>query len=208
MKLQATSYKLQANRGFTLVEILAVLAIFVIVTLIVLVGSSHFNNTILLTNLAYDVALTVTRAQSYGTDVRQFGTGTDSFSTNYGVHFRLCGTTADPKESDDVSFVLYAFNHSNLYYTNPDGFLERYLIRRGNKINKLYGIDSSNVATEVYGVDIAFVRPDLDANFAFFDCSGTPVFFSDARAVRVEVVSPAGLTKNIIIEAAGQASVQ
>ena len=78
---------LQANRGFTLIETLAVLGIFVTITLIVFVGNNNFNNTILLTNLAYDVALTTTRAQSYGVSVKQFGTGVESFNVGYGIHF-------------------------------------------------------------------------------------------------------------------------
>lgn len=206
--LQVTSYKLHNNRGFTLVETLAVLGIFVTITLIVFVGNNNFNNTILLTNLAYDVALTTTRAQSYGVSVKQFGTGAESFNVGYGIHFRLCGL-ADLDESDDVSFVLFADANRNKYYEKPGEFLERYLIRRGNKINKLYWLDSFGGVNLLAagGLDISFERPDPDASFAFFDCDGNPISHN-ARAVRVEVISPAGLIKNINIETTGQISVQ
>ena len=191
-----------------MVETLAALGIFILITTIVFVGNDRFNNTILLTNLAYDVALTVSRAQSYGVSVKQFGSGAGSFNVGYGVHFRLCGTTVDTNESDDVSFVLFADANRNKYYEKPDEFLERYLIRRGNKINSLSWVDSfGNVTTLTGGADISFERPDPDASFVFFDCDGNIVPHS-ARAVRVQVISPAGLTKNINLETTGQVSVQ
>ena len=207
--LQITNYKLRTEKGFTLVETLATLGIFMFITLIVFVGNNRFNNTILLTNLAYDVALTVARAQSYGVSVKQFGSGGESFNVGYGVHFRLCGTTADINESDNVSFVLFADVNRNQYYEKPDEFLERYLIRRGNGINNLYWLDSFGNANLLGagGVDISFERPDPDANFVFFDCDGN-IVSHNARAVRVEVISPAGIIKNINIEITGQISVQ
>ncbi|TSC66810.1 MAG: hypothetical protein CEO19_483 [Parcubacteria group bacterium Gr01-1014_73] len=157
--LQVTSYKLQASRGFTLVETLAALGIFVFITLIVFVGNNRFNNTI--------------------------------------------------TEADDVSFVLFADANRNQYYEKPGEFLERYLIRRGNGVSNLYWLDSFGSASPLGagGVDISFERPDPDASFVFFDCDGN-IVSHNAQAVRLEVISPAGLTKNIKIETTGQISVQ
>ena len=100
--------KIPTQRGFTLVETMVALGIFVIVTAIVFVGNSRFNNTIFLTNLAYDLALTVSRAQSYGINVRPFDGATKPFEVGYGVHFKRGPATIDPKESDNFSFVLFA----------------------------------------------------------------------------------------------------
>ena len=44
------------NKGFTLVELLVTIVIFVIITGVVLINSNKFDNTILLDNLGYDVA--------------------------------------------------------------------------------------------------------------------------------------------------------
>ncbi|HEY4496123.1 MAG TPA: hypothetical protein VJC04_02080 [Candidatus Paceibacterota bacterium] len=201
--------KLQKKEGFTLVETLSAISIFVVITLIVFVGNNHFNNTILLTNLTYDIALTVARAQSYGVSVKQYGAGSESFNVGYGVHFRLCGTTAETNESDDVSFVLFADANRNQYYEKPSEFLERYIIRRGNKINNLYWLDSSGNASSLGagGVDISFERPYPEAHFVFFDCSGN-IISHNAQSVRVQVISLAGITKNINIGITGQISVQ
>src|SRR3989338_6906440 len=67
----AATYNLQPNRGFTLVELLVTLSLFVVLTTIVLFSQQKFNGSILLTNLAYDVALTIRQAQTFGVNVRE-----------------------------------------------------------------------------------------------------------------------------------------
>jgi|SRR3989344_295249 len=194
--------KIPTQRGFTLVETMVALGIFVIVTAIVFVGNSRFNNTIFLTNLAYDVALTVSRAQSYGINVRPFDSATNPFEVGYGVHFKRGSATTDPKESDNFSFVLFADTanpNKNKHYDNSSEFLERYLIRRGNYISKLWVNTDNNETQEL---DITFLRPDPDA---YFTCS---ICTNATTRVGIEVISPASLKKNIIIEATGQISVQ
>lgn len=194
--------KLQPNRGFTLVEIMTTLAIFVIVTTIVFVGNDRFNNTIFLTNLAYDVALTVSRAQSYGINVKQFGTGAESFNTGYGVHFKRGPSQTDPNESDDFSFILFADADRDQDYDNSSEFLERYLIRRGNYISQLW-VNTNIPENQTQELDIAFLRPDPDAYFTCSVCDNT------TNKVGIEVSSPDGIIKkNIIIGITGQISVE
>src|SRR3989344_3825107 len=84
--LQAKSYKLQADsRGFTLIELLVVTAILGIVSTLVLANNTRFGGAVLLENLAYEIGLSVRKAQVYGIAVRRFGE-TD-FSAGYGIHF-------------------------------------------------------------------------------------------------------------------------
>lgn len=75
-------------RGFTLVELIICVAIFVFLTGLVVTKYSTFNSSILLTNLAYDVALTVRTAQSYGLNVRSIpGTSGTPYSNTYDSPF-------------------------------------------------------------------------------------------------------------------------
>lgn len=75
-----------AYRGFTLVELLVMLAIISSLFMVVLTGQSSFNKTLILANTAYDVALSLHSAETYGLGGRS-GTGGD-VNTGYGIHFQ------------------------------------------------------------------------------------------------------------------------
>ncbi len=87
MKLQIK----KTNKGFTLLELLFVIAIFAILTATVIYNYGNFNSNIIMSNLAYEVALEIRQAQVYSLGVR--GTpvvGEDaSFDTRYGVLFTV-----------------------------------------------------------------------------------------------------------------------
>lgn len=166
--------KRNLNKGFTLVELLVTISIFVILTGVVLFNQSRFNSTILLKNLAYDTALTIRQAQTYGINIKEFneGDGNDSQFVPYGVHF--------DKNQANKSFILFADTEFNLK-TNPDltpfnpngikdlgkcnpseGCVNRYSIKRGNYISDLCVEDGSG-CNSVDTLDIMFRRPNPDA---------------------------------------------
>ena len=71
MFLQPTTYNLQPIRGFTLIELMVTLAIFTIMTSVIMANYPGFNNKIALEVLAQDIALSIRQAQVYGISVRQ-----------------------------------------------------------------------------------------------------------------------------------------
>ncbi|TSC71255.1 MAG: Protein containing Prepilin-type cleavage/methylation, N-terminal domain [Parcubacteria group bacterium Gr01-1014_49] len=73
------------SAGFTLIELMVVLAIIVTITTITLSSQSSFNKSIILANTAYDVALTLRSAEIYGLSGRAVG-GTSV--AGYGLHFQ------------------------------------------------------------------------------------------------------------------------
>lgn len=97
---------LYSNRdGFTLIELLLVIAIFSILTSVVVFNYNKFNSDILLTNMAYEVALDIREAQVYSLGVR----GGDSSSSNnfnmrYGVYFDLDDGDGDGNNKNFVFF--------------------------------------------------------------------------------------------------------
>jgi len=182
----------KGNKGFTLVELLVTITIFVMLTAVVLWNQAKFNSTILLTNLAYDTALTIRQAQTYGINIKSFTANGDTDFVPYGVHFE---TTA----GNDKSFILFAdrdnvFDEATQTYRKlgdgkfdgradtclsdydddpeglVDGCVNRYNIKRGNKIYALCAEDvldgeteCSSLATKLNKLDIVFKRPNPDA---------------------------------------------
>lgn len=88
---------LRPHHGFTLIELLVVLAIITIISAIVLTSQSTFNKTIVLANTAYDIALTIRSAESYGLGSRVLSLG--AVNTGYGINFQKAMQT---------SFTLFA----------------------------------------------------------------------------------------------------
>ena len=70
--------------GFTLVELLVVVAIILIVTSLAFVSQSSFNKTLILANTAYDIALTLRSTETYGLGSRSLAGGSN---TGDGLNF-------------------------------------------------------------------------------------------------------------------------
>ena len=151
--------KKRTKGGFTLVELLVTISIFVILTGVVLFNQGRFDSTILLTNLAYDTALTVRQAQTYGINIKEFG---NNNFVPYGVHFDM---------SANKSFILFAdpssdaavFTGQTDSCINSEGCVNRYNIQRGNKISNLCVVKGSLSCSSVDTLDIIFKRPNPDA---------------------------------------------
>ena len=71
-------------RGFTLVEMVVVLAIISIITLIAVFGQTTFNRSMVLTDTAYTLAFSIREAQSFGLSSRVFNA---TQNAGYGLHF-------------------------------------------------------------------------------------------------------------------------
>lgn len=185
--------KKQTIRGFTLVELLVTISIFVILTGVVLLNQGRFNSTILLTNLAYDTALTIRQAQTYGINIKEFNNSSLSGKfLPYGVHF----DKAHPK-----SFILFAdvqYDDSDktahVYSSSADsatcqaeyGCVNRYSIKQGNYISDLCvgGVCSQN------SLDILFQRPNPDAIIFPSGAEATVILKSvEGNEKRVEIRS-------------------
>ncbi|MHB1163405.1 MAG: pilus assembly FimT family protein [Minisyncoccota bacterium] len=76
---------LHFRRGFTLIELMVVLAIIIVITGLVFSSQSSFNKSLVLANTAYDVALTLHSAQTYGLGSRS---SAGMSNIGYGVDFQ------------------------------------------------------------------------------------------------------------------------
>jgi prepilin-type N-terminal cleavage/methylation domain-containing protein len=146
-------------RGFTIAELTVVVAIIGLVTTIALANQSSLNNNILLSNLTYEVALSLREAQTYGISVRASSDGgTQSFAGGYGVLFRadqpleyyLFHDTNDNQEVDvDLGEIVDTYKIEN---------------QRGNSITRIC-IAPCNLNSQVEYITVMFRRPNPEPIF-------------------------------------------
>ena len=194
------------NRGFTVVELLVSMAIFVTMTSVIVAKYGSFNQSTLLTNTAYDVALVVRLAQTYGLSVKSTTqTGTPNFSLPYGVDFN----------EGQTSLVLFAdsdpTNAPNGLYGVSDAVINTYQIIRGAKILSLcVGIDADNchdLDNSVSKLDVSFLRPNPEAKICGTFVGGQ-VDCTTYSYAEVVISSTDDSTRTIVIRQNGQISVQ
>jgi len=179
---------MKTTSGFTLVELLVSIAIFTLITTMAVFNHAQFNGSVLLTNLAYEIALSVRQAQTYGISVKQ--TATFSFDSGYGVHIDL---------STPTSYTLFEDKTGGVSHVHDAGDtdLQVFNITRGNRIGKicLNGVQPCNATS----VDISFIRPNPDA---YIMSGGT-----SATKAEICLTSPQGMMRKVVVESTGQISV-
>jgi len=172
------------QKGFTLIEMVVTVGIFVIISTIVIVRNVSFDNDILLNNLAYDIALSVREAQQFGINVR---VGDGGFDAPYGIHF----------EAGSVSYAMFLDqNGDGLYGGSSSGeLLEEFTLGRGATVSALCNQEAGSC--DLSTLDVVFRRPNPDAVIQ----NGTI-----ARA-RVEVMSRGGKLRYIDVESTGEIAI-
>jgi prepilin-type N-terminal cleavage/methylation domain-containing protein len=199
--------------GFTLIELLVVLAIFTLVMGIALFNQAGLNSNIMITNLAYETALAVREAQTYGVGVRASGA---TFDKGYGAYFDM---------STPYQFVVFGDSDINNTYISgamSSELQSLYEVRnqRGNKIkaicvgNKDQGSGAQVPCTAlgsnaVSKLSIMFRRPNPEASF-WVEPSGGGDFEKSIKNPAVIVVNNVDNSncRAIIIEVTGQIRVE
>ncbi len=201
----------QTQRGFTLIEMLVSVAIFTVMTTYLIVKYGTFNQGILLTNTAYDMALTMRQAQNYGINTQQAQTG--DFSQGFGVSFSTLnpvgvtpqnpvGTTVIP---NNKSFVFFPDIHMNdLRYSNASGegaVRTLYILRRGVRVQSLCAGASDVSCSTVNELHVGFKRPNPAAIIS--TQSDTNLAYA-----KITISSEDGsLSRDIVVRRFGQISV-
>lgn len=207
-----------AVRGFTLVELLVVLAIIVILTAIVLTSQSTFNKTIVLANTAYDVALTLRATETYGIGNRAVGS---TANTGYGLDFQkatpnsftlfadiyppatsstgLCHTPIGPPRGPG------AVPGNCAYDANQNEKVTDYTLGNGITVSNFCASSGSTWLCASNGLltslDIVFARPNPDPFVRVSIGGASPV---PATAACLTLSSSSGGSRFVSVTAAGE----
>ncbi len=209
MRYTQTKHHSSLTRGFSILEMIIAIGIFALLTTLLVAKYGNFNRGLLITNLAFDVALEIRNAQSNSINVKY---GTAGYDYPYGVHFTSV-ETADPElpvypantlvtSFVDVSPDTPPFDGH--YNYDSDSPRSRLIIKRGSKIDKICvgknEYDCTLAANEREVVDITFRRPNPNAIIT----SNGEVF--DYTEIRVKAAD--NNRKRIIVRSTGQIEVQ
>jgi prepilin-type N-terminal cleavage/methylation domain-containing protein len=174
--------------GFTLVEMIVVVAIITLISALVLTRTSQFDNATLLKSVAYDVALSIRQAQNYGINVRgQEG----NFDNPYGIYFE--------EQEGTTTYIFFRDLNDDNVYTAGEA-LDAYKLGRGFSIGRICdfsGTTPSCGGTTQPNVSVVFKRPNPDAIIQNGALSG----------VGIELLSNRGGSWFISVQSTGQISV-
>lgn len=195
---------------------MVVLTIIIVITGVILSSQSTFNKTLMLANTAYDVALTLRSAETYGIGNRALGS---VVNTGYGLHFQ-----------DTASFILFADRypspstssvcHPTTDATSPsalpgncayDGDQSELVstYELGNKVTvsdfcaQTAGSWSCKSSGALSSLDIVFSRPNPAP---FISSNGLYSAAFPATGACITLASSQGGTRHISLAASGQIS--
>ena len=177
---------------------MVVLAIITVITSVALVGQSDFNRTLLLTDTAYQMALSVREMQSFGLSSRRYISGAqDVQNAAYGIHVErdspqefilFADISNTPVPSPSLPNCITGTEDTPdekpgncLFDTDqtPDGTVETNRFTRGFFISEFCGYGgsddkycSTDPSTPLESMDIVFVRSSTESAIHAYRGSG------------------------------------
>jgi prepilin-type N-terminal cleavage/methylation domain-containing protein len=205
------------NRGFTVIELVVSIGIFAVMTSLVVVKYGTFNQSTLLTDTAYDIALALHTAQNYGLSVKNTGASSNPFSFPYAISFSpgVTGHSCGASMANNKHIVLYADADP---IGTPDGVCKAtdsavttYAITRGATIAPTTSGSGSGICVgagvcsfyNITQLDVSFTRPNPEAKICANGSATSCYSYAE-----VTIVGTDGSTRTIVIRENGQVSVK
>jgi prepilin-type N-terminal cleavage/methylation domain-containing protein len=197
---QQKKYRLiTSHPGFTLIELMITITIVVLVTGLIMVQYSSFNNSVLLTDQAYLTAFDIREAQSLAVSVRGQGA---QFREEYGLYF-------NKSAGSNNKYILFQDRGTAVpaqYNYNADPDLDEavgipYKVDPRFTITDICGTVGSIETCNKTSVSISFKRPNFDAVFAM------PGLNPESVRIQFKPLNGA-ITRSVVVYKTGQVSVQ
>jgi len=195
---------LHTHRGFTLIEMMVVLSVIASVTAIALTSQSAFNKTLILANTAYDIALTLRSAESFGMSSRATGVIANA---GYGIHFQIGTPDSFLMFADIFPLVGSSCTRPDCkpgdrIYTSDDTLVQTYTLGNGITVSDFCAYsDSWHCAStgDLNSLDIVFMRPNPDA-FIHANISS----YTQYTAACITISTNQGASRFVSVAASGQ----
>lgn len=197
--------------GFTLIELMIVIAIMSFILAVVLFNYRTFNNRLAVTSNAQEMAIAVRQTQTYGLSVKEVTKGGGDFSTGYGIYFSI--------DTPGSYYIFADTNHNGLYdgdlaCSSGTECVQKVDFRNGVTINSICGTETGK-SEECpppgrNGFHIVFVRPNPDALIQFTNNAGQSngKSYDSARVVLNVLNSPSNIQSSVSIDVTGRVSIQ
>ena len=188
-------------KGFTVIELLIVMAISVVLFGVVLFNYGTFNDKASLSSSAQEVAVGIRQAQIYGINVKEATVGGGNFNNSYGVYFN--------RISSPDAYYIFVDKNNNGVYSDPIGAcggtecIEKILLKNGVTVHSITSTSCSG-ASSIIGVQVFFKRPNPDAIIKLMDYDG---YWCNSQVITnatITLKSPKGEFQTINIENTGQ----
>lgn len=191
------------NRGMSYVELIVVLAIFSVLSSVVLFNYGEFQERVDIKGLASDITLKVVEAQKSSLNGAWNFYADINWKPSYGVYFN----SSDALDSDDIPF-----NKKFIYFVDLDNdnsydglstcttteCLDKIVITKNNYISRIDSYTDSIPTPITTPLSVIFRRPDSSAIFfpsGLFDY------------IQITIASPRGATALIKLYPSGRAQV-
>jgi prepilin-type N-terminal cleavage/methylation domain-containing protein len=188
--------KVKRNQGFSLIELLVVIAIFGILTAIIVFKYGDFSNNVILTNMAYEMALSIREAQIYGISATQ----RTSFDSNFGINFYV-----DPSLGETQIYHLFEDKGTAGYDSEgactsgdvEDVCIQEYVLQRNIQIVGLNTGEPGDCSPSDE-VNIVFDRPSPEA-LIYKNSSTLELPFA-----QITLRTPEGSERFVVVNQTGQ----
>jgi prepilin-type N-terminal cleavage/methylation domain-containing protein len=185
--------------GFTLIELVVVMAIATIMMTALIINQNTWNDQLAVNTQAYELVLMIRQAQIYSLGAREDTAGSgDKFNIGYGVHF---------DQSNLNRYVFFADRNGNKKWDSGEE-IEIKTFNRGVTIEKFCGIRSGSetCSNPLDKMDISFFRPETRANLVFLNGGSNPApGFTPPATVYIRSLN--GNRHKITVETNGQVSI-